>query len=297
MKNEIALDSSLAATPEHRLMALIALTTQALPDGRLTQSVVGVVSAAEETATRFDELDADPVRLEAYLRRGMHPPLVQATRMTFWKQMANLASSWVAPARLAYVAAFGAAVIAAFITLWHAKEPDSLSRNIAASYREVEWSMSNEALVLPWERGAQALGFAPSVGNDTPAGREFAHGLLRGRSRLTEARVVDLPETTTEYGALGEWNVLLWGASQSYARVPVEFWREQVELMRRFEQASYAAEDQVSIAEHIDRIRPLLVELGGNSGSARVARSLADELTRFREAFAPHSSSELGLPP
>lgn len=297
MRNESVQDFSIAVTSEHRLMALLALTVQELPGG-VDSASRAAASDAPTAAVGFDALDADPAQLEDYLRRGMRPSRAAIESPSYGRRTLDNAFtvvlSWLTPVRTGVVATLSVALIAASVLWWRSGEQESLADVVAQSYSVIE-APTDMTLVLPWERSADTLGFAPTAGNDTPAGRAFARGLLRGRARLAEQTPASEASArasgeSSKYEALGEWNVLLWASSQS-ADASTGFWNQQADVARRIARARFASDDAQAIEDHLATVTPMLIELAGGD-STRTKRRLADELTRFREAFAPHNVIE-----
>jgi hypothetical protein len=288
MKDEAVNDPRNDATDEQRLMALLALTAQELPDAPPAAAVVAA-TAEQSNEAYFQRLDADPAALETYLRKGMRKPNSIAAQSSLQRMLQSL-SAWLAPPQVRYAAAFGVMLIAGVLTMWN-WSGHSMLDDVERSYSNVVLA-ANETLLLPWEQRSPVQGFTPTTGNDSPAGHSFAQGLVRARAKLTgradDMRSLRAVAELENYVALGEWNALVWTAAQSTSEQGANFWGAQASLARKLRAALRDTDNVQAISVHMTIVEPLLDEMA-RAPNPRTARQLAAELARFREAFAPHA--------
>jgi hypothetical protein len=293
MKDESANDPRYDATEEERLMALLALTVQELPHGSRAAAAMSAPLEAADVDS-FRRLDTDPVALEAYLRKGMRvQQQSQPIAASLWRPLMQELGNFFAPPRVRFATAFGAMLLTGLLVLWQSNTRSMLDA-VQQSYAAVPLTMPADALILPWEQRTPVQSFTPTTGNDTLAGIAFAQGLLRGQARVAGNATMQPPRSmrlVENYVALGEWNVLLWAAAESSGDRSADFWRAQLNLARKLGAVFEATDDATVIAMHLTTAETLLVELA-SAPNPRTARRLASELTRFREAFAPHVSPD-----
>src|SRR5690242_15650264 len=178
MKDPIAHDPRTDATNEQRLMALLALTAQELPHVPRDASAHG----SGLNAVGFAQLDADPAKLEAYLRSGMRAQRGTKLTQSPWRRAIAALGDLLALPRVRFATALSVVLLAGLVAFWQWSARSVLD-GIERSYADVTLTLS-ESLILPWEQRAPVQGFTATVGNDSPAGRSFAQGLLRARMKL-----------------------------------------------------------------------------------------------------------------
>jgi hypothetical protein len=295
---------------EYRYMALLALTSQQLPEQKLvTDSKDGDMSQTTKSESLYEQLDSDPAALESFLRRHASAPRMRKTieAESFVASLVRQFAQFFAPSAIRYASAIGAVAVVAFAA-YLAQRPDatSLMRDIESSYASVRFEPQRSPLgelLLPWERPPATVGFLSDATNDSQANISFAQGLLKGRNTLaTLSGAPSTPIISSDqplpYVALGEWNVLLWAVSTSGQSQSAEFWLAQQQLSDALAAASY--DDAIAgaqIAAHLTKVDAILLALARGESPARNARALADELMVFREQFAPHDRSVLGIDP
>jgi hypothetical protein len=283
MKKPVAYDPRTDATNEQRLMALLALTAQELPHVPHDANAHG----SGLNAAAFVQLDTDPAKLEAYLRSGMRAQSGNKLTQSPWRGAIASLGDMFAPPRVRFATAFSVILLAGLVTFWQWSSR-SVLHTVERSYAEVTLTLS-DSLTLPWEQRTPVQGFTATAGNDSPAGRSFAQGLLRARMKLLGQvnTTQNLDAFSERYVALGEWNVLLWAAAQSNVQLEPGFWHSQMDLARTLQREFTAADDAPEIAIHISTTQSL-IDAMARAPNPRTARQLWSELTRFREAFSSH---------
>jgi hypothetical protein len=276
---------------EDRLMALLALTSQELPerprtDVDWTGADPDRLSPAQLRALH-DQLDADPAAFETFLRRRRErradpipSALTASERAPFWRR-------WLAvfqPPQLRYALALGLVVLGvAFVFTAAIDQPSSLSAALDRGYRDLHGHgpPALDVLSATEEAGRARLGFAPPGAASVEA-QAFAAGLESGRRRLVAAR--DAARATREAGSvyfeLGEWHVLLAAASVTDPLLAPAFWREQLAVHREL---ARSLTDDAATRAHLARIADLLAPLTQSERRARAAHALSSELRLFRE--------------
>ena len=293
---------------EYRYMALLALTSQQLPEQKsVTDSKDGDMSQTTKSESLYEQLDSDPAALESFLRRHAVAPRVRKTieAESFVTSLIRQFSQFFVPSAVRYASAIGAVAVVAFAT-YFVQRPDStaLIDDIEGSYASVRFEPQGSPLgelLLPWERPPATVGFLSDATNDSPANIGFAMGLLKGRNTLAmlsgaSSTPITANDEPLSYIALGEWNVLLWAVSTSAQPQSAEFWLAQQQLSTALASVSYDdAVAETQIATHLTKVDSILIALAHGESPARNARTLADELMLFREQFAPHDRSLLGI--
>jgi hypothetical protein len=285
---------------EHRFMALLALTSQQLPEVRPADNSQGggMNSESSKAATSFEQLDADPAALESFLRRHAATPRPARRESRYASAFETFTASLAdlfAPRAVRYVAAVSVAAVAALLitqTVQRSEMP-SLRAGVEHSYAAAQFDSARSplsALVLPWERPPSSVGFSPGIATGSRASVEFAQGLVDGRQRLMASggAVQGSSANDSVYALLGEWNVVLWAIGESGQAQSAEWWRSQLQVSDAF--AAHAYDDAAAerITAHLATVRGILMALSNGENPARNARALADELLLFREQFAPH---------
>lgn len=286
---------------EYRLMALLALTSQELPERSDSDVRLPELSAAarrEDSLALYRQLDSDPAALEDFLQREL--ARIRAARQTTTVSLAARCAQWVrdsfaSPARMA-VSLGAAALVAILVVQFSARDGMvvKVEQSFAAQAIEASKSAATSPLVLPWEQPRATFGFSTATGNESRGSIAFAKGLLRARERLnSEHGAAASSSTPASYFALGEWNALLWSVARAEQPAPTEFWRVQQALAGEFTAKSYASDENSVILSHLNNVRGLLEPLAKGENSLRTQRLLADELLSFRERFAPHTAALL----
>jgi hypothetical protein len=284
MLNRTTAEHEAETDNERRYLALLALTSQELPRKPPANFMwTPAQQAAVANEFFFERLDIDPAALETFVAQEL-------ARMKSPKQKSSLRERWSATfTQKRYAVAFG--VIAAVAILTVQLTSNSLLENIEQSFATLP--SQSTPLILPWEQPRPALGFATTPANESRGAIAFARGLLRGKGKLSGSSVgASAAGALRNYVALGEWNVLLWSACQADS-LSLTFWRTQSKIAGDLASASYSSEDRAMIVAHVAKATRLLEPLTRGDNVKRAQRALADELTLFREQFAPHDSKAL----
>lgn len=274
---------------EQRYIALLALTSQELP---ATDQ-----GAQQGQEALFDRLDADPAALEGYIGRERRGSKTNVRGAESGPTLLDRLREWFTVPSVRYAAAFGIAALVSLTLVLQFTRGGGLVDDVERTYAGIVLKPTQAALILPWERPREALGFSAN-GESSPASIDYARGLLRGKQRLLAApsdtaSAESADKIMSDIAALGEWNVLLWAASESTTPQSTEFWRSQSAVQRLLAAGSYDSESRAAISAHLDRVAVHLDILSSGQNSLRSARRLADELLLFREQFAPHDPSLL----
>lgn len=305
---------------EQRYMALLALTSQALPPqpGREVNRERADLNSlsSEEWESLYRRLDADPKALEEFLRREKPKVATSPANQTapanemqsIDRAQANrpigewvshgisACIAWLWGPRVRYIAAFSLTAIIVSLAMVQRLPHAPLLTTVEQSFADVIFqpmSGSPDTLVLPWEHPTGTLSFASVASNPSASEQAFANGLLLGKQRLLQptAAAASGDENFARYTALGEWNVLLWAVCQSDQFPAGNFWLRQHSIALELAAVEYGMEDAAAIERHLAIAIDTLDALARNENTKRNARRLADELLRFREEFAPHDAA------
>jgi hypothetical protein len=290
---------------EDRLMALLALNSQELPqDPGVSQSDVRDLDPDQLSVAQLEalhaHLDANPEAFERFLRthRTASPlsvtatPALRSQRDPWWQRWLDFAM----PLQPRYALAASVALICAGVLAWAllAREP-SPTAVVDSGYAELSAVMdaaTAASIQAQGNEGFTKFGFSPRVATDVA--NSFAEGVREGERRFAAGATTATRasgNSTSEY-ALGEWNVLLWTASESRSALPANFWRAQRLHHRQLVDAlSAQSQKDAMLAAHLQRVDGLLLDLAQQQRPARSARMLADEVRLFRSQYAPASEA------
>lgn len=279
-------DSEQKIEPPERLIALIALNSQSLPDSAAREQAESLVlpegASEEEIAALHARLDADPAAFERFLQQHRTKPASAPV-----KELSRR-FDWLAALRNPlprYALAFAAALLAVLVALpLFDREPQQVA-DLERSYAELLSRVGPSAWVLEVPSPASAeLGFSPrSRGHDAAS---FVAGWTMGDRRFREEKIEASEGDLDPYFLLGQWNRLLSVASISDERLPREFWQAQLRRERSLAEMLRAQPglDPI-VATHLARIDASLSSLANGERPARSANELAEELRLFRSGF------------
>lgn len=279
-------DSEQKIEPPERLIALIALSSQSLPDSAAREQAESLVlpegASEEEIAALHARLDADPAAFERFLQQHRAKPASTPVKET------SRRFEWLAALRNPlprYALAFAAALLAVLVALpLLNREPQQVA-DLERSYAELLSRVGPSAWVLQVPSPASAeLGFSPrSRGHDAES---FVAGWTTGDRRFREEKIEASEGDLDPYFLLGQWNRLLSVASISDEHLTREFWQAQLRRERTLAKMLRAQPDlDPIVATHLARIDASLSSLANGERPARSANELAEELRLFRSGF------------
>ena len=271
---------------EERLMVLLALNSQALPERHAHAKDPQEMSADELHAY----LDADPAAFGEFLRR--HRPALDAPRAgQHGRSWRDALRGWGAPFSR-YALAFGIAglcAVAIVLVLRSDERPTRLAE-LGRGYEELRAGIDARSLpTIATDGGNEArLGFAPLPGATTAAAASFALGIGAGRERLMSGRDAGAVDVTNEpFFILGQWNVLLAAACESQQPLTPAFWRNQrSRLQPLIVELKQNARADAALTAHLQRVDASLARLAQRY-SPRRAFELGEELRLFRAQLMP----------
>jgi hypothetical protein len=279
---------------EERLMALLALDTQELPErGSSPPHDLAALDGKAMTSAQISQLhaylDAHPEAFEEVLRQRAAMTHRNASAARSWReQLAN----WLMPVPRYAIALGASAVFTALVSLMWIDNPSRLGESVDLAYVELSERAPAQALVDIAEAQSQAearLGFSGSAQPTDAAAAFFVEGFEAGRQRLLEPGETSAQTATANEAmyVLGQWNALLWTASQLPEPLSTEFWSAQREHFQEFSSdvRRQRRVDPVVIV-HVQRIEALLAQLSQRN-TARPLHELSQELQLFRARFVP----------
>jgi hypothetical protein len=244
----------------HRLLALLALTSQELPPQR------------RDSRDLHDYLDTNVEAFDALVAQHRARAAQSATKTRFaWRLAAGIAAVGV--------------LTALVVTMMPGREMP-LQLAVERSYAELAERAGavepgSEATQLPAQ-----LGFS-SAQRASAASKSFAAGIAAGEARLARSRAaVGEQQDDDTYYLLGQWNVLL--ATAIHSEQPASFWLAQREFGRRLVgQLNAASTQNEQVVSHLRKLDAVLAVLATQGRSGRAEHELAKEVQLFRAHLAP----------
>lgn len=272
-----------------RLIALVALNTQPLPERtppeQAASLVLGENATEAEIAALHACLDADPAAFERFLELHRAKPALASI------ERRSRAFEWLAMFRRAtprYALAFGVALVAVLIALPLYQRESPRLADLERSSSELLSRVGPSAWVveLPVSVGGE-LGFSPRVQVSARDAASFMDGWNAAERRLREQSVEAHEGAGVDaYFLLGQWNRLLSVAAEAHDVLGREFWQAQLRRERALAQSLREQPDlDPVVATHLRRVESRLSSLANGERPARSARELADELRWFRSGF------------
>jgi hypothetical protein len=269
---------------EDRLMVLLALSSQELPEHKASTTQPEAMSSAELHA----HLDADPAAFEEFLRQ--HRTAGAALRAKQSASWLDALRGWLAPLPRQAVAFGIAAVCASIVAFVLIENRPTRSTDVERSYQELLASLDTDALAAlatASYRDEPRLGFTPRRELTTAAEQSFAGGIAAGRARLaTAAATKSEPVANEAFFLLGQWNILLWAACESQQSFTADFWQGQRSRLQTVaDELSRDPFFDPTLAAHLRRVDASLAQLSQNY-SRRTAFELGEDLRLYRDQWS-----------